>query len=251
MRVATDTGSMVVPLRDHGPRSILTFGRLQHETHETELLTRIAQRISSAIDIGANVGWYTRILGGGGVEVSALEPSPTTCRFLRQNTSDLPTASVHQIAIGDHDGTTTFYAAESSDLSSTTRQIGEPETVRASTLDSFVGKFGKIPDLVKCDVEGGEVAVLRGARRLAQANAPIWLLEANERFLREQGLDYESLDLEFEHTSPNARMYVFGESGKWQRIEGFTELRNIKRANVLVVPTQRAHVVEDLVESPT
>jgi len=53
-----------------------------------------------------------------------------------------------------------------------------PGTIRveAVSVDEYVGKSGA-PDFIKCDVEGAEVEVFRGAAKLLNERRPIILCE--------------------------------------------------------------------------
>src|SRR5262249_43621063 len=46
------------------------------------------------------------------------------------------------------------------------------------TLDGFTAQCGLAPDVVKIDVEGSELAVLRGARRVLAETRPLLVFEA-------------------------------------------------------------------------
>src|SRR5262245_60092872 len=207
---------MQLPLSDHGSRQIMTFGHLLHEVAETNLLRALAARISCSIDIGANVGWYTRILAGSGGRVLAFEPNPRIYPYLSANTEEFESAETLPIAVGDVDGMTTLYSAVSSDLSSTTRRVGTPVEVKTTALDTVVTTDRIAPDLIKCDVEGGEIQVLRGARRLRSGvDPPVWLIEVDERFLAEQGITYEILEQEINGTGKAIRKFWVDANGSW------------------------------------
>ena len=72
---------------------------------------------------------------------------------------------------------------------------------RCLALDDFI-KDSPPPDAIKCDVEGAEVEVLRGAEQLLRTRHP-WIIcemhsEANDRdtreLLRRHGYDLGALD---------------------------------------------------------
>lgn len=245
--VPTSFGLMTVPLRDHGPRQILVFGHPRNEVHETALLEQLAGRISCAFDIGANVGWYTRVLGSEGARVLAFEPNSKVFPFAQLNARALPNVGVLKVAIGEESGTVTFYEAPSSDLSSASRPVGAPIETKIITLDEFTKTAAIAPEFVKCDVEGGEMQVLRGARQLRQSpDAPVWLIEADERFLLEQGSDYEALEEEVRSTGP-VHLFAVDDGGRWSRLSHFHDLRKTRIVNVLLVPERRLSLISGLV----
>jgi hypothetical protein len=99
-------------------------------------------------------------------------------------------------------------------------------------------------DFVKCDVEGGEIAVLRGARQVrASASAPIWMIEVDEHFLTEAGNSIE--DLMAEILQPQlGEWYLFylDTSGVAQRVQHLSERRGTN--NVFLVPNIRLNQFE-------
>lgn len=245
--VSTGTGRMTLPLRDHGPRQILVYGHPRNEIRETELLRRLAPRLTCALDIGANVGWYTRVLGAGGARVVAFEPNTQIFPFAQMNARDLPDAVVNKRAVAEQAGHATFYEAPSSDLSSSTRAVGAPVETEVVTIDDLTADGTLVPEFVKCDVEGGEMQVLRGARRFrASEQAPAWLIEADETFLREQGWDYDDLETEVRSTG-EIHLFAADQTGTWSELAHFSDLRGTGVVNVLMVPDQRLELVAGLV----
>lgn len=135
-----------------------------------------------AFDIGANVGCYTVLFGqlvSPGGRVFAFEPSPRAfeglTRHITLNHLDPVTVSIHS-AVADREGVADFILFGSTGMDRlasvdvTAREIGTSVTgVAVVTLDDFCEREGLRPDFVKIDVEGAELAVLRGARRTIQA----------------------------------------------------------------------------------
>src|SRR6266852_3227188 len=123
------------------------------------------------LDVGSNYGWYSRLIceANPDVQVVAFECNPRTFEFLRRNTQDLPRVRVMNVGVGARDEDGTVYCATASGLSSTVRKVGEPMSIRLRSLDSMCSELGIAEvDLVKCDVEGAELAVVEGARRLME-----------------------------------------------------------------------------------
>lgn len=163
-------------------------------------------------DLGANIGFYSllaaRIVGAQGAVV-AFEADPEVAERLREHAerNHFSTISVEQKAVWSETGTVSF--ARTDPQVSPDRGLGHvvsngaPGTtqVQAVSLDDFV-QTTRPPGFLKCDVEGAEVAVFRGAQRLFKENRPILLCEMHSpesrlAMLQEfagLGYDCESLD---------------------------------------------------------
>jgi FkbM family methyltransferase len=254
--IDTMAGQMKLPLRDHGPRKILVFGRLKHEEVESDLLARLAPRLRTVIDIGANVGWYSCLLSHSGFptngRILAVEPNPSVLPYLRANAARHSQITVIPSVATAQPGETTFYTAASSDLSSAMRPVGEPLRAPATTVDQLAADYlGESPvDFVKCDVEGGELAVLRGARALQASLQPsIWLMEANERFLSAVGSSFDEIEAEIQDSTRDVvSLYSISHSGRWFPLSHLRDIREANCSNVLVVPDSRRNLVADLLE---
>lgn len=85
-------------------------------------------------------------------------------------------------AVSSTTGSVTFYADGASSANSMFRDAIEPHagkpvvalTVDTTTLDEEFVRFGRMPRVVKIDVEGAEFDVLRGAERIVRSDAVIF-----------------------------------------------------------------------------
>jgi FkbM family methyltransferase len=62
-----------------------------------------------------------------------------------------------------------------------------------TTLDKFVSKENKIPHLIKCDVEGAELLVLRGGLNIIKKYKPVLVLEILRKWTK--NFNYNSNDI--------------------------------------------------------
>ena len=132
---------------------------------------------STVLDVGANVGAYTILfaLWAHAGHVVAFEPSPDARAGLRRHI-DLngvaPRVCVEPFAVCAVTGTASFRADAFSGANALVPEVPGSRatiTVRTTSLDEYCEARGTHPDVVKIDVEGAELDVLRGARRtLAQ-----------------------------------------------------------------------------------
>jgi FkbM family methyltransferase len=152
-------------------------------------------------DVGANVGFFAtqlaQMLAGQSLEIYAFEPVPMTFVKLVQSVNWLGLNDrIHPIAAAVLDDQHPVHLSFS-DQNSLYAQVAAQGRPRAGdalaqapsvTLDDFQSFVGARPALLKIDVEGSEVAVLRGARRLlARADRPAVLFEYNPDTLMECG----------------------------------------------------------------
>lgn len=144
-----------------------------------------------AIDVGANVGAYTLLFGqwvGPRGRVVAFEPQPEIFAGLsahvRLNHLDAVVTPV-MAAVGDRETTADLVVSGTAGESrlagtladGTSRFASSDETLSTTlvTLDRYCAREGLRPDVIKVDVEGWELAVLRGARGLLERHPAIAL----------------------------------------------------------------------------
>ena len=143
-------------------------------------------------DVGANIGMYSFIYGNAYPDSPLLsfEPDRRNVECLRR-TMSLWNAASHRLiaaAVSDHRGRAPFSVDRLSGATGTLvlehstfneRRYGVKggtETVDLVCLDDFY--LSEAPGLIKIDVEGAEVAVLRGAARLLAQASPVLLFES-------------------------------------------------------------------------
>lgn len=193
-----------IDLSDTTYRELYFVG--DYEPAITDAVRRLLRPGDHVTDVGANFGWFTmlfaRLVGPSG-SVHSFEPVPTIYSKLRKNVQlnkiSCPIHS-HRVALGDSTGTVrmhTFLGLPDghSSISSLGRTDYEECEADVLTLDRYWSEVG-CPDmsLIKCDAEGSEMAIVRGADALLNSRRPpIWLLEANSETSAAMG--YRPTDL--------------------------------------------------------
>jgi FkbM family methyltransferase len=235
-------GDMVVPVNDPPSAGLIMWGNLPHETRESQLIRCLARECHILFDIGAHIGWYARLMAANTDrtgQVFAFEPNPHTNPYLYKNTRDYPSVAIYPLIVSDVVQRVTLYCAESSNLSSIVRKVGEPVTLPAVTLDHFCAQHENHDrvDFVKCDVEGGELAVLRGSRRLRGGpHAPIWMIEVEDGFMAEANITHDQINTEIFSVDGTVTLFELTRNGQAQAIQCIGDHHV---PNVFVVPGQR------------
>jgi FkbM family methyltransferase len=135
-------------------------------------------------DVGAHYGFFAglaaRLVAPGG-HVLALEPAPKNFERLLDTVSrnHLENVDPRRLAVGQTVGKVVL---ERGDTTSEWRVSPNPNlegtlTVPCITLDALMAESGQPPDVVKIDVEGAELSVIRGGRRLFHEHRPILVVE--------------------------------------------------------------------------
>jgi FkbM family methyltransferase len=162
-------------------------------TYEPELQAALAEFLKPGqviYDVGANIGYVTMMLAhhtGPTGKVFAFEALPANVERIEKNVAlnGLGNVSVVSAAVTDKAGDVTFYVHESVGMGKAAGSAGRDKaqykaeiTVPSLSLDEFVFQRGNpAPDVVKMDIEGGEVLALPGMKKLLAEFHPLMLLE--------------------------------------------------------------------------
>ena len=155
------------------------------EPAETELVGAALEGVDVLVNVGANIGYYCCLALAARKQVLAFEPLPDNLRMLMRNIqlngwSDR--IEIFPMAIGARTGIIDLFGGGTgaSLVPGWAGQSAKNVTrVQMSTVDTLLGArlTGK-KCLVLIDVEGAELAVLRGASGLlANCPKPIWIVE--------------------------------------------------------------------------
>lgn len=170
------------PLRSVHDR-LTRNGSGRNDRLATEIMQRTLRPDSSCIDVGCYRGQILREmirLAPQGRHI-AFEPIPANFEFL---TAHFPGVTLHNCALSDEPGTATFQHVQGRPARSGLRRVPYPDAdevvveipVTIDTIDRLV-PAGTPVDLLKIDVEGAELQVFRGARRLLRESRPMLLFE--------------------------------------------------------------------------
>jgi FkbM family methyltransferase len=150
---------------------------------EMALLPNIVPRHLASIDIGANMGMYTRQLSKLTPRVHAFEPTREMARLLRKTSAR--NVIVHEVALSDRTGSAELHLPIIEGERATTRASLEtmegPQSGQTVAVRRLDDEIDEPIGFMKIDVEGHELAVLRGARATIETSRPIVMVECEER----------------------------------------------------------------------
>lgn len=164
-------------------------GGTYYEQNVRHWWLRFVKRLRKPVvyDLGAHAGYYTLSAAAAGARsVVAFEPAPKTYAVLKRNVARSGRRNVRtfELALSDHEGTADLrlYAA-SGNNSLVPRPLPHLVArgsirVRVRPLDDVVrSERLELPGLLKLDVEGSELAALRGARDVLKRAKPVIFME--------------------------------------------------------------------------
>jgi FkbM family methyltransferase len=185
---------------------------------EERICTELCDSGKVSVDVGAASGGFARVLARHSVRCEAFEANPSNWPALTAALADLP-ARVHECALSDVDGEVVLRVPVvdgTDDLPLSTieasNELGGAEIRTVSIPCRRLDGFELEPvGFMKIDVEGHELAVLRGAEGVLNRDRPNLLIEAEERHRPGavqnvvdllSGLGYESYFLLGRHLKP-------------------------------------------------
>ena len=134
----------------------------------------LCSKRGTALDIGANVGLWSRDLVDNFAKVVAFEPVAVFRECLEKNVSG-PNFFISPLALGDHDTQATMIITEGnsghSHLDPDTLGTGDVQVVKLDNLNM------EDVDYIKIDCEGYEYRVLQGAEQTVKRCRPIMVIE--------------------------------------------------------------------------
>lgn len=151
-------------------------------------LHRLVPAGGRVLDLGAHVGVFSLAASASGYQVVSVEASPRNASLLRASVSrnGFDGMTVVEAGVSDRPGILEFcpYGPYGHAVTDRTEQYTSIE-VRATTVDELLSelRWDRV-DFIKMDIEGSEVAAVRGmSRLLARADAPPIFYESNRHTL--------------------------------------------------------------------
>ena len=166
------------------PLVILDFG--DYEKYELQMMRKFIKKNSLILDIGANLGWYCLNLSKNIPKglIMAFEPIPKTFEYLKKNIqlNNINNVKLYNFGLLDKKATLEFcYFPKISGAASLKALYKDRNKqkikCKVRRLDDFIFGMSRRVDFIKCDVEGAEIFVIRGALKTLKKMKPVLFLE--------------------------------------------------------------------------
>jgi FkbM family methyltransferase len=222
--VSTPGGRLFVDDRDAGSVAKALLRRGRYEKTWTKWFQRTVRPGMHALDIGANIGYFTALLAGlvgPSGAVVACEPDPANCALLRRTIAEngFPQAEVIEAAVADAVGRVVLYqdrawhGVHSLARDNCVNPDAEAHEVAAVTVDDLIARRGRGFDVVKMDAQGAEARILSAATTLLRQASGVIVTEVWPRGLERLDGSVEAL------TAPlrahGFASYTFHPDGGW------------------------------------
>jgi len=234
---------MELDLRDWSERLTYFLGRY-YELGVQRVLTALLRPGDRFVDIGTNIGMIS-LLGARLVSeegrVDSFEPNPEALQVLKKNIdlNSIEHIVVHPVGLADKNGRMTLRLSSRHSGTATLGPVPDSETVKSFEVevrvadDILLAESARIR-LIKIDVEGFELNVIRGLKKTLERDRPFLVTEfVAEQFEDSEGSFGELLDL----------LEPIG-----FRPYGIATKRSFLRYALCVVEIARGHVPEDFSE---
>jgi len=134
-----------------------------------------------AVDVGAHIGFWAKDMAERFGKVYCFEASPSNFGCLVKNLAGYDNVELSCLAVGDKEGYCKIGRDDIRALNSGSEYVtlDKAGSIRMVSLDDC-----NLPgcDFLKVDVEGFELAVLRGAKRTIREYKPVIIMECDKKF---------------------------------------------------------------------
>lgn len=228
-------------------------GTITNDWMATFLTTKLCRSNRTFIDVGAHIGSIISevIHYDSSIKITAVEAMPDKALKLRRK---FPSIEIHECAVGeDNEGEVSFYVnTKQSGFSS----LGRPSKDNVSEINEIIVLLKKLDnlvsaddiDVIKIDVEGAELGVLRGSESIIHNNRPVIMFESAP--IQNDDLGYTKNDMWEFLTCRNYEIFVpnrIAHNGPGLSEEGFSESHFYPRrtTNYFAIPSERRIEIRD------
>lgn len=172
------------PRHDHrsAPLECLNFGA--YENKELQAIIQIIPKHGNFLDIGANIGWHSLIVAKSckKLKIHSFEPIKENYSFLLKNIrcNFLKNIKAYNFGFFNKNKKILFYTNPEGRGNSSIQNLSkntEFQKCNVKVLDDFINKKKIKVDFIKCDVEGAELFVFLGSKKVLLEHKPIVFCE--------------------------------------------------------------------------
>lgn len=235
------------------PIEILNFDR--YEPFETRLFDMMAARATGFLDIGANIGYFSvrAAKRDPDLTIYAFEPLPRSFEYLQRNVARNRVGNqvvCFGYGLSESNGAAEFYSDRLNGTNASLLNVAN-----ASNPDKFVGFVMRLDDwvdgykadvdLIKCDVEGAELMVFRGADRTLRTQRPMIITEMLRKW--SQPFGYHPNDMIGHLSAFGYDCYAIGEGTV--RLLGSVEEHTVETNYLFLHPQKHQDLITQLPEN--
>lgn len=167
-----------------GPSKGLSTLLGRSEQRQLEEAWGLIKEGSVAFDVGAHSGLYTLLFSKRARRVFSFEPLPRNLRYLHRTLelNRIANAVIVPFALAGTTGPTAFQEGEHSSEGRLST-VGELPVFGITCAD-FAAKYAAWPDLLKIDVEGAELDLLKGSAEFFRSRHPVLLLSTHGEIVK-------------------------------------------------------------------
>ena len=214
-----------------------------YEPDTVAVINSLLEPGSTYVDIGAHVGHHV-LMGSARVGargcVHAFEADPVTFRELSRNVkiNHCSNVTLNNVALGERRGEARFFLADVSlsaanSLGQTAHTSEKSITVDVTTVDDYFAELRPARiDVIKADVEGAELLVVRGGVKTLAQYQPCLILEFSRH---SAAFNYASRDLARELHAMQFELFRVGT----MPLQEWADSEDAGYYNVVAVPTSR------------
>ncbi|MFA6923070.1 MAG: FkbM family methyltransferase [Bacteroidales bacterium] len=196
-KIEISDDSVVMTIRDSGiklicdkndkriiPIEIINFNSFEKE--ELKFINELVKEETTILDIGANIGWYSLNLSKkfNNIKIHAFEPVSKTFNYLNSNLSinNITNVKTYNFGFSDEEKNIDIYCYPECMGNSSLANLSGNSSVekincKFTKVDLFVKQNNLKIDFIKCDVEGAELLVFKGAIETLKKDKPVVFTE--------------------------------------------------------------------------
>ncbi len=156
-----------------------------------------------AVDVGANIGLWSKRMARDFERVDSFEPWPVTIECFAENTKEEKNITLHEHGLAEREGLVDMTLHPRSHYLQRKRNKGEHHMIFCRTLDSL--NLDAV-DLLKIDTDGGDQDVIAGAVDTLRRCRPVVCIET--KFWPTHKNDMENLGYSLAHSHRIDAIYV-------------------------------------------